>query len=50
VDAMRAFGELLMKYVRSALVGPCLQLIGGFDLDAIDRRSSASAQSRKPSE
>jgi hypothetical protein len=47
---MRAFGELLMKYVRSARVGPCLQLIGGFDLDAIDRRSSASAQSRKPSE
>jgi AcrB/AcrD/AcrF family protein len=44
------FGELLMKYVRSARVGPCLQLIGGFDLGAIDRGSSASAQSRKPSE
>jgi hypothetical protein len=41
---------LLMKYVRSARVGPCLQLIGGFDLGAIDRGSSASAQSRKPSE
>jgi hypothetical protein len=25
---MRAFGELLMKYVRSARVGPCVQLIG----------------------
>jgi hypothetical protein len=47
---MRAFGELLMKYVRSARVGPGLQLIGGFDLGAIDRGSSASAQSRKPSE
>jgi hypothetical protein len=30
--------------------GPCVQLICGFDLGAVDRGSSASAQSRKPSE
>jgi hypothetical protein len=42
--------ELVRLFRRSARVGPCLQLIGGFDLGAIDRGSSASAQSRKPSE
>jgi hypothetical protein len=47
---MRAFGEPLMKYVRSARLGPSVQLIGGFDLGAVERGSSASAQSRKPSE